>query len=120
MDLGDRWSRYCIVDAAGTIVKEGRVRTTPEALAECFEKLSPTRIVIEPRMHSPWVSRLLEKLGHPVIVANASKVRLIYESQHKNDRVDALMLAKLGRVDLELAAAGPTPQRCLPLVKGVL
>lgn len=71
------------------------MRTTPEALAECFEKLSPTRIVIEPGMHSPWVSRLLEKLGHPVIVANASKVRLIYESQHKNDRVDALMLAKL-------------------------
>src|SRR5579862_4345444 len=55
-------------------------------------------------MHSPWVSRLLEKLGHQVIVANARKVRLIYESNKKNDRVDARMLAKLGRVDVSLLA----------------
>ncbi len=104
MDLGDRWSRYCIVDAAGTIAKEDRVRTTPEVLEECFGKIPSTRIVIETGMHSPWVSRLLEKLGHQVIVANARKVRLIYESNQKNDRVDARMLAKLGRVDVSLLA----------------
>jgi transposase len=104
MDLGDRWSRYCIVDGAGTIVKEDRVRTALEALTECFQKIPPNRIVIEAGTHSPWVSRLLEKLGHQVIVANARKVRLIYESNHKNDRVDARMLAKLGRVDVSLLA----------------
>jgi|SRR5215470_1662841 len=104
VDLGDRWSRYCIVDLAGTIATEARVRTTPEALEECFEKIQPTRIVMEAGMHSPWVSRLLEKLGHQVIVANPRKVRLIYESDHKNDRVDARVLAKLGRVDVSLLA----------------
>src|SRR5579862_2674967 len=56
MDLGDRWSRYCIVDAAGTIAKEDRVRTTPEVLEECFGKIPSTRIVIETGMHSPWVT----------------------------------------------------------------
>jgi transposase len=61
-------------------------------------------MVIEAGAHSPWVSRLLESIGHSVVVANARKVRLIYESDRKNDRLDARMLARLGRVDVELLA----------------
>ena len=36
-----------------------------------------------------------QSFGHEVIVANARKVRLIYESDQKNDRPDACMLARL-------------------------
>jgi len=39
-----------------------------------------------------------------VVVANARRVRLIYESDRKNDRLDARMLARLGRVDASLLA----------------
>jgi len=102
IDLGDRWSRYCTLDTSGTITEEDRVRTTGDALREKFGKLSPTRMVIEAGTHSPWVSRLLEEVGHQVIVANPRKVRLIYESDRKNDRLDARMLARLGRVDVSL------------------
>jgi transposase len=102
LDLGDRWSRYCVIDDKGSVVKEDRVRTSPEALEATFRVILPSRIVIEAGTHSPWVSRLLERLGHQVIVANARKVRLIYESNRKNDRIDAQMLAKLGRVDMSL------------------
>ena len=84
IDLGDRWSRYCVVDTSGAIVEEDRVRTTGDALREKFGRLSPTRMVIEAGTHSPWVSRLLEEVGHQVIVANPRKVRLIYESDRKN------------------------------------
>ena len=35
-----------------------------------------------------------------------AQVRLIYESNHKNDRVDARMLAKLGRADVSLLTPG--------------
>jgi transposase len=48
------------------------------------------------------VSRLLQAQGHDVVVANPRKVRLIYESDRKNDRLDARMLARLGRVDVSL------------------
>ena len=102
IDLGDRWSRYCVVDASGTIIEEDRVRTTADALREKLGQLASTRMVIEAGTHSPWVSRLLEELGHQVIVANPRKVRLIYESDRKNDRLDARMLARLGRVDVSL------------------
>ena len=37
-----------------------------------------------------------------MIVANARKVRLIYDGDCKNDRLDARMLARLGRVDINL------------------
>jgi len=102
IDLGDRWSRFCVLDQTGTVIEEDRVRTSPEAFTPKFEKLAPTRIVIEVGAHSPWVSRLLQGQGHEVIVANSRKVRLIYESNSKNDRLDAPMLARLGRVDINL------------------
>jgi len=104
IDLGDRWSRYCILDSHGEIVREDRVRTNTGDFEQQFKAIPPTRIVVEAGTHSPWVSRLLAQLGHEVIVANARKVRLIYESDRKNDRLDARMLARLGRVDVNLLA----------------
>jgi transposase len=102
IDLGDHWSRYCVLEASGAIVEEDRVRSTADAMREKFGKLAPARVVIEAGTHSPWVSRLLEEFSHQVIVANPRKVRLIYESDRKNDRLDARMLARLGRVDISL------------------
>ena len=69
LDLGDRYSRYCRLDEAGKIVEEGRVRTEVDALRAQF-KGEPARIVLEVGTHSPWVSRLLQELGHEVIVAD--------------------------------------------------
>ena len=92
------------MDGPGAILEEDRVWTTAEAMIEQFGKRGATRIVIEAETQSPWVSRRLEELGHQVVVANARKVRLIYESDRKNDRLDARMLAKLGRVDVNLLA----------------
>jgi transposase len=111
LDLGDRWSRYCVIDSRGEVVKEDRVRTTPEAMEETFRVILPSKIVIEAGAHSPWASWLLERLGYRVIVANPRKVRLIYQSDRKNDRLDAQMLAKLGRVDVSLLA--PVQHRSL-------
>jgi transposase len=102
LDLGDRWSRYCVLDEAGAVLEEDRVRSRPEAFRERFGSLACTRIVIEKGTHSPSVSRLLEGVGHSVVVSNARKLRMIYESDRKNDRLDARMLARLGRADVEL------------------
>jgi transposase len=104
LDLGDKWSRYCVLDCAGAILEEDRVRSSAESLRDRFGQLASTRMVIETGTHSPWVSRVLEVMGHSVVVANARKLRMIYESDSKNDRLDARMLARLGRVDVELLA----------------
>lgn len=102
LDLGDRTSRYCELDAAGGIAAEGSVATTQKGIEQKFQAMPRTRIAIEAGTHSPWVSRLLTRLGHEVIVANPRQVKLISESSRKNDRRDAQTLARLVRIDPEL------------------
>jgi len=102
MDLGDKTSRYCVLDEQGEIVQEGSVGTTKKALGQKFGALRRSRMAVEVGTHSPWVSRLLAKLGHEVIVANARQVKLISQSSRKDDRLDAQTLARLARVDPQL------------------
>ena len=102
LDLGDRWSWYCVLDEGGEIVLEHRLTTTPEAMKQVFGGTPRSRIALETGAHSPWVSRLLTALGHEVIVAYARNVRLIGESRCKDDRIDARTLARLARVDPQL------------------
>jgi len=102
LDLGDRNSWYCVVDEAGQIQQEQKVRTNAKVLQDVFGAMPCSRIALEIGTHSPWISRLLSGLGHEVIVANARKVRLIGESRKKDDRMDARTLARLARIDPEL------------------
>src|SRR5260370_7430753 len=102
LDLGDRWSCYCVWDEAGEVLLEQRVATTPEAMKQSFEKIPRSLMALETGTHSPWVSRLLRELGHQVLVAHAQKVELISKSKRKDDRHDARTLARLARIDPEL------------------
>jgi len=102
MDLGDKTSRYCVLNAAGEVIHEGACASTKSGMAQMFGALPHCRIAIEVGGHSWWVSGLLKRVGHEVIVANARQVRLISQSSRKNDKVDARMLARLARMDPEL------------------
>jgi transposase len=102
LDLGDRNCCYCVLDEAGQIQLEQRVRTNAKALRAVFGAMARSRVALEIGTHSPWISRLLSELGHEVIVANARKVRLIGESRKKDDRLDAQTLARLARIDPKL------------------
>jgi transposase len=102
MDLGDKTSRYCMLDENGEVLREASVGTTKEAITQVFARMKTCRVAIEVGTHSPWVSRLLKSFGHEVIVANARQVQWISHSSRKNDRMDAQMLARLVRVDPRL------------------
>ncbi len=102
MDLGDKTSRYCVLDEDGEVVQEQSVATTKKGMRRVFGARQRCRIAMEVGTHSPWVSRLLGGMGHEVIVANARQVRLISASSRKDDRLDAQTLARLARVDPRL------------------
>jgi len=102
LDLGDRSSRYCILDEAGEKVSEDKLPTSKAELESTFGKMPRCRIALEVGTHSPWVSRVLAAMGHEVIVANPHNVKLITKSVKKNDRIDAEHLARLARVDPKL------------------
>jgi transposase len=104
MDLGDRSSRLCALDDEGEVTWRQVVKTRAPAVQEFFSELPRTRVIIEVGTHSPWVSRLLTSLGHEVVVANPCQVKLISQATYKNDKRDAELLARLGRVDIKLLA----------------
>ncbi len=104
LDVGDKYSHYCIVGEDGAVREEGRIRTTPQALEEHFAPLGRSRIALEVGTHSPWISRVLRGCGHEVYVANPARLRLIYTRPRKNDRADAEALARLARLDPRLLA----------------
>src|SRR4030095_6971901 len=58
--------------------------------------------VMEAGAHSPWLSRYLEELGFEVIVSNPRKVRAIYQQERKSAQRDALIVARIGRMDRSL------------------
>jgi len=109
VDLGDRWSFYCVLDEAGKIILEQKVPSTPDAMKQAFSRIPRSRIALETGTHSPWASRLFTELEHEVIVAHAQKVQLITKSNRKDDRHDARTLARLVRIDPELL--GPVRHR---------
>ena len=102
LDLGDRYSHLCVMNSGGDVEEEGRVATTREALRRRFGSCERVRVALEVGTHSPWVSRLLKECGHEVLVANPSKLRMIYENDNKDDRVDAEWLARIARMDPQL------------------
>jgi len=121
LDLGDRFSFVVVLGQAGQILEEGRVATREAALRERFSGCAPMRIALETGTHSPWVSRVLQECGHEVLVANSRKLRLIYENPSKDDRVDALYLARLARVEPGLLSPvqhrGASAQKDLALLR---
>ena len=102
IDLGDRNHAMCVMDGAGEIVEERKIVNDREALRLVSERYEGARIVMEVGSHSPWISRLFEEQGHEVFVANARKLRAIYQNDRKSDKLDAQMLARLGRLDPKL------------------
>jgi transposase len=103
IDLGDKVSRYCIVDREGEVVEEGSFRNQVSSIEKHFSG-NPRRIALEAGAQSAWISRELKRLGHEVIVANPRELKWITSSDTKNDPVDARKLALLSRADVRLLA----------------
>ena len=102
LDLGDRKHSVCVLDDQGGILKEETITNTRASLAALSKRHPRAVVVMEVGMHSPWISRFFQQLGHRVLVANPRKVRAIYQNERKCDRKDAEMLARLARADEKL------------------
>ncbi len=102
LDLGDRYSQVCVLDAGGAVAARFRVATTRKAFEKGLARYPGARVVLEVGTHSPWVSHQLEQAGFEAIVANPRRLRSITQSDRKDDRADAEQLARLGRVDPKL------------------
>ncbi len=99
VDLGDRWSQYCILGLEGETLAEGQLRTAQEDIREFFQAVTVARVVMEVGTHSAWVQDVITEWGHEVLVANPRLMEGSKRRKRKSDRIDANKLARLGRVD---------------------
>jgi transposase len=102
MDMGDKSHSVCVLDAQGKVLERTTVTNTAKAIRKRFGGLAACRIALEAGTHSGWVSRILEELGHEVLVGNPRKLRVIWDSNEKDDTRDAEMLARIARFDPQL------------------
>src|SRR6266566_6445032 len=102
LDLGERRHRFCTLNGKGEVVEEGTLGNDRASLARLMARYRGALAVMEAGAPGPWISRYLERLGWEVIVSNPRKVRAIYQHERKSDRRDALMLARIGRMDRAL------------------
>ncbi len=110
LDLGDKKSRYCVMQPQEKILSErrhtkpqekilseGSVSMNKTDLKRCFSRFPGAAVIMEASTHSAWVSEFLESLVDEVVVANPYEVGRKYLSKtKKNDKSDARTLAHLG------------------------
>lgn len=99
IDLHMRYSQIRIVDEAGTVLRDQRVKTSREGLVKAFTGWRPTRILLETGTENEWVAQALEAVGHEVIVADPNFAPMYGELRRtvKTDRRDVAALAEANR-----------------------
>lgn len=102
MDMGDKNHSVCVLNEDGQVQDRQEVVNTAKGIQKYFSKLPSCLVAVEAGTHSPWVSRILEDLGHRVLVGNPRKLRVIWDSDEKDDERDAEMLARIARFDPHL------------------
>jgi transposase len=101
LDVHSKQSSPCILNSAGGTVNEIQLKGQRAAVVDRLKQLpEPFSICYEASCGYGHLYEQLRPLAHHVAVAHPGKLRLIYGSKRKNDRVDAQKLAKLLLLDM--------------------
>ena len=80
IDIHARTSELCEISRQGKVIRQERFSTTQAGYRRHFEGVARMRVVVESGGSTPWIARLLEELGHEVVVVTPRRMRLIAES----------------------------------------
>lgn len=110
LDVHARQSTFHILDENGKKVATRAVHGTERTVIKELAKIKrPMSICYEASCSYGFLHDQLCAIADHVVVAHPSKLRAIFSSKRKNDRVDAAMLAKLLMLDMVPAVHVPCP-----------
>src|ERR1700726_3483544 len=98
LDVSLKQTSICVVNQAGSIVREGVVDSDPEAIAAFVRSKAPEalRIGLETGPTTTWLWTELKRLGLPVICIDARHAKAVLKMQiNKSDRNDAAGIARI-------------------------
>lgn len=115
VDLHKKVIQICVVQLDGNKRKVVRSRRLwcreVDLIVAFFRELEAFRVVVEATASYEWFVKLVEPLAKEVVLAHPKKLRIIAESTHKTDKVDARILAELLALDMIPKAYRPTPRQ---------
>lgn len=79
-------------------------------IREFFEKQGRFQVVVEATANYEWLLLLIEDLADRCVLAHPKRLRVIAESKHKSDKVDAQILAEFLALDMIPEAWRPSPR----------
>ena len=100
LDVSLEETAICVVDAAGTIVKEVRVESAPDALHDALVRLDLplARVGMEACSLTAWLHDGLTASGWPAICIETRQANAAMKTMpNKTDRNDARALAQIMR-----------------------
>ena len=82
----------------------------PEQIRAFFASLGKFQLVVEATASYEWFFRLVEDIADRLVLAHPKKLRIIAESKHKSDKIDARVLAEFLALDMIPEAYRPSPR----------
>ena len=103
-DLHTRKQQVAVLDTRTGEVSEHQLAHDGTAVEEFYAVLPrPVTVGIESTGYAVWFHTLMQRLGHPLLVGDAAKIRAMVVRKTKTDRRDALHLLDL----LDVLASRP-------------
>ena len=101
LDVHKKTISYCVKDAAGCVLQEGKIGSTRHDL-DCWVRTlpQPRMIAMEATIFTGWIYDHLLPHAEQVKVAHPLMLRAIAAAKKKNDRIDARKIAECLRCDL--------------------
>lgn len=113
-DLHKKTITVCVmgtVDGKREVLQRKRLNCADsEGIRTFFESLGEFCLVVEATSCYEWFFLLVEDLADRCVLAHPKKLRIIAESKHKSDRIDARILAEFLMVDMIPEAYRPHPR----------
>jgi transposase len=110
LDIHSKFIQICVVDASGKVVRNEKVLQIDQMVRSLQRIEGPFQVCYEVSCGYGRYYEVLATLATRVVAAHAGRLRLIYQSKRKNDRVDAEKLAKLLLLDMVPAVHVPPAQ----------
>ncbi len=100
-DVHKKSISYCVKTADGTIVEEGRLRATRQALREwANQRKAPWHGAMEATLFSGWIYDVLKPFAAKLEIGNPVMMKAIAAAKKKSDKLDARKIADLVRCNL--------------------
>jgi transposase len=112
-DVHKKSISYCVKTKDGTIVEEGKLRATREALRQwAAQRREPWHGAMEATLFSGWIYDVLKPFAAKLEMGHPARMKAIFAGKKKNDKLDARKIADLVRADLlPVCYVGPTEMR---------